>query len=83
MLSAPEIAMDAVGTFVKRHETCGAQMFDVPPLPQAPGFRVLVACRCGDTFEQSITDPNVPTPRIQDLYRLARRETPPRRLEEG
>jgi hypothetical protein len=47
--------------FVKRHAACGGPLLlDVPPLPAGPGFRLVIACRCGDTLEEWVNGAAVP-----------------------
>jgi hypothetical protein len=44
-------AVDEIRRFFKLHATCGGFVLDTPPLPNGGGYRVVAACRCGDTTE--------------------------------
>ena len=56
MISVDEtIAIEGVRRFLKLHATCGHAAVDTPPLPGGTGYRVVAACRCGDTAEYWLT----------------------------
>jgi hypothetical protein len=50
-------AIDGIRRFFKLHATCGGGfVLDTPELPNGGGFRVVAACRCGDTAEHWVID---------------------------
>jgi hypothetical protein len=51
----PATAIDGLRQFFKLHATCGGTCYDTPDLP-GPGYRVIAACRCGDTVEYWLAD---------------------------
>ena len=56
MISVDEtIAIEGIRRFLKLHATCGHAVVDTPPLPGGTGYRVVAACRCGDTAEYWLT----------------------------
>ena len=56
MISVDEtIAIEGIRRFLKLHATCGHAAVDAPPLPSGTGYRVVAACRCGDTAEYWLT----------------------------
>ncbi len=50
-------AIDGIRQFFKLHATCGGVFLDTPDLPNGMGYRVVTACRCGDTAEYWLVDP--------------------------
>ena len=51
MTLADQTAIDGIRRFFKLHATCGGVVVDTPDLPNGHGYRVVTACRCGDTAE--------------------------------
>jgi hypothetical protein len=45
------VVIEGVRRFLKLHATCGHAAVDTPELPGGTGYRVVVACRCGETTE--------------------------------
>lgn len=48
-------AIDGIRRFLKLHATCGHAAVDTPELPGGTGYRVIAACRCGETMEFWLT----------------------------
>jgi hypothetical protein len=48
--------IDGIRQFFKLHATCGGFVLDTPDLPNGKGYRVVAACRCGDTTEYWLVD---------------------------
>ena len=52
MIGVDEAAViEGVRQFLKLHATCGHAAVDTPELPGGAGYRVIAACRCGETTE--------------------------------
>ena len=49
------VAVEGLRRFLKLHATCGHAAVDTPALPGGTGYRVIAACRCGDTVEYWLT----------------------------
>jgi hypothetical protein len=43
-----------VGTFLSEHRACQWLAFDTPVSPDGLTYRLVLACRCGETFEATI-----------------------------
>lgn len=58
----PQLAVrtDALFLFANRHVQCGRLDVDLPRLPDGVSYRILAACRCGDTFEEWVDGRHVP-----------------------
>jgi hypothetical protein len=54
------LAIEGIRRFLKLHATCGGAALDTPDLPRGTGYRVVAACRCGDTAEYWLTDTVLP-----------------------
>lgn len=64
-----DLVAESFHLFAKRHRACGGKMLlDLPALPQPPGYRLLVACPCGDTLEEWVD--GAVAPRAALLSRL-------------
>ena len=70
--TALDIVVDAGQLFGKRHAGCGGPIvFDLPSLPASRDYRLVMACRCGDTLEEWVSGAVVPRHALAD--RLTRR----------
>ena len=49
------VAIEGIRRFLKLHATCGHAAVDTPELPGGTGYRVVAACRCGETMEFWLT----------------------------
>jgi hypothetical protein len=54
------VAIEGIRRFLKLHATCGHAALDTPELPGGTGYRVIAACRCGDTMEYWLTSAAFP-----------------------
>ena len=58
--SQVEALHEALALFAKRHRNCGQLWLDVPHSVHVDAMpRLVMACLCGDTFEQILRTPTV------------------------
>ena len=52
----PAVAIEGVREFLEHHAACYGVSVDTPSLRRDGDYRVVVACRCGDTVEYWLAD---------------------------